>query len=86
MNPVRALTLFLAMSGVPATAIASEADVSPALRAYTEAECRDDAIRLCADVISDEAAIIACMRPTRRLLASPCRQAFDAAVVGDLRR
>ena len=85
LNPLRALTLLLALSGVRATAIASEADVSPALRAHAEAVCRDDAIRLCADVISDEAAIIACMRLTRGLVACPCRQAFHA-VVGDLRR
>ena len=85
MDPVRALTLLLALSGVPSTAMASEADISLASRAHAEAVCRTEAISLCADAISDESAIIACMRPKRGLLVSPCRKAF-VAVVEELRR
>ena len=80
MHPSSVLTLVLAMSIIPSMSLASEADVSPALRAQAEAVCRDDAIRLCADAISDESAIIACMRPKRALLAAPCRKVFDAVV------
>ena len=85
MHLSSALTLILAISIIPSMSLASEADVSPALRAQAEAVCRDDAIRLCADSISDESAIVACMRPKRALLAAPCRKVFDT-VVWDLGR
>ena len=66
-------------------ALASEADVDPALRTRAEAVCRDDAVRLCANAIPDETAILACMRPKRTLLSAPCRRVFDEVVL-DLRR
>ncbi len=62
---------------VPALAMAGTVDVSPDLRQRAEAACKDDALRLCADAIPDEAAIIACMRPKRTSLGAPCRVAFD---------
>ncbi|RYB04376.1 hypothetical protein [Lichenibacterium ramalinae] len=80
MPSVRVLFATLATLFVPSAALVAAADVSPALRAQAEAVCRDDAIRLCADAISDEAAIVACMRPKRALLTGPCRKVFDAVV------
>ncbi len=85
MSPLRPVILLLAMLLLPSMALASEADVSPALRAQAEAVCRDDAFRLCADAMPDEAAILACMRPKRAMLAAPCRKVFDE-VVQDVRR
>ena len=85
MTPVRPAILLLATVLLPCVAFATEADVSPGLRAQAEAVCRDDAFRLCADAIPDEAAILACMRPKRAMLAAPCRKVFDA-VVRDLGR
>lgn len=84
---LRVLTVTLALTTVlvPTVAIAAETDVSPALRAQAEALCRDDALRLCADAIPDEPAILACMRPKRASLTAPCRKVFDE-VVRDMRR
>lgn len=82
---------FLAVSAVilaaqaSSMALAGEADVGPALRARAQAECRDDALRLCADAIPDKGAVLACMRPKRVLLSTPCRKVFDEVVL-DLRR
>lgn len=69
----------------PSVALAAAADVSPALRAQAEAVCRDDALRLCADAVPDETAILACMRTKRAQLSAPCRAVFDE-VVRDVRR
>ena len=85
MSRVLTVTLALTIVLVPAMALAAETDVSPALRAKAEALCRDDALRLCADAIPDEPAIITCMRPKRASLTAPCRKVFDE-VVRDMRR
>ena len=76
MRSIYALTLALGALA-PAFAVAGTVDVSPDLRQRAEAACKDDALRLCADAIPDESAIIACMRPKRASLAAPCRSAFD---------
>ena len=59
-------TLVLAFGAalLPSVASAGVEDVSPALREQAEAVCREDAMRLCADAIPDETAIIACMGPS----------------------
>lgn len=79
---LRALTfsLPLAMALIPAAALVGVADVSPGLRARAEAICKEDALRLCADAVPDEDAIVACMRPKRALLTAPCRTVFDQVV------
>ena len=79
-----AASIFLVVQ-FPSVALASEADVSPVLRARAEAVCRDDAVRLCSAAIPDEGAILACMRPKRALLSVPCQKVFDAVVL-DMRR
>lgn len=76
MRSIYALTLALGALA-PAFAVAGTVDVSPDLRQRAEAACQDDALRLCADAIPDESAIIACMRPKRASLAASCRSAFD---------
>ena len=85
MNPLRPAILLLATVLLTSTVLASEGDVSPALRAQAEAVCRDDAFRLCADAVPDESAILACMRPKRAMLTAPCRKVFDE-VAQNLRR
>ncbi|WP_237482784.1 hypothetical protein [Lichenibacterium dinghuense] len=85
MPPVRVLFATLATLVVPSAALAAAADVSPALRARAEAVCRDDALRLCADAIPDETAILTCMRPKRAQLSAPCRTVFNE-VVRNVRR
>lgn len=85
MLHVLTFTLALTTVLVPALAIAADSNVSPALRAQAEALCRDDAVRLCADAIPDEAAILACMGPKRAALKAPCRKVFDE-VVDEVRR
>ncbi len=85
MSPLRPAILLLATVLLPSLALAGEADVSPALRAQAEVMCKDDAVRLCADAIPDESAILACMRPKRAMLTAPCRKVFDE-VVQDVRR
>ena len=79
------LTLSLAIVLAPAVALGGEADVSPALRAQAEAVCMDDALRLCPASITDEATVVACMRPKRAKLTMPCRKVFDE-VVQEVRR
>ncbi len=37
-------------------------------------------MRLCADAIPDESAIVACMRPKRSELTPLCRKVFDEVV------
>ncbi len=76
MNPLRPAILLLATVLLPSMALASEADVSPALRAQAEAGCRDDAFRLCADAIPNEAAILALRHP---LISRDCNQPLDCA-------
>lgn len=85
MSPLRAVVLLLATVLPPSMVFAGEADVSPALRAQTEAVCRDDAVRLCTDAMPDESAILACMRPKRAMLTPSCRKVFDE-VVQNVRR
>lgn len=58
MASVRVLLATLVTLVVPSAALAAAADVSPILRAQAEAVCRDDALRLCADAIPDETAIL----------------------------
>ena len=77
MHAALAVALVLATALIPPVALASEEDVSPALRRHAEAPCRGDALRLCADAIPDEAAILACMRPKRASLSPSCRGVFD---------
>lgn len=74
------LTYFLTLvlwASASSTVMAGSADIDPELRQRAEAACRDDALRLCADAVPDEAAIVACMRPKRASLTAPCRSAFD---------
>ncbi len=85
MSHLRPSILLVATVLLPSMALASEADVSPALRAQAEAVCRDDALKLCASAIPDESAILACMRPKWAMLAAPCRKIFDE-VLQNLRR
>ena len=77
MLRILAVSALLFAAQASPMALAGEADISPALRARAEAACRDDAVRLCAEAIPDENAILACMRPKRALLSAPCRRAFD---------
>ena len=65
---------------VPTLSLAGAADVSPALRGEAEALCRTDAMRLCAEAIPDESAILECMRPKRSELTPSCRKVFDEVV------
>jgi hypothetical protein len=67
------------------TAFAGVDDVTPALRKQAEAVCQADALRLCADAIPDETAVVSCMRPKRALLTVPCRKIFDE-VTREVRR
>ncbi len=64
----------------PSMALAGVADVSPALRGEAESLCQSDAVRLCADALPDETAIVACMRPKRSQLTPSCRKVFDEVV------
>lgn len=73
-------TLVVCAILVPSIALAGTADVSTALRVQAEAVCKDDAMRLCADAIPDESAVVACMRPKRSELTPPCRKVFDEVV------
>ena len=79
------LALALATAAGPAVALAGTADVSLALREQAEALCRDDALRLCADAVPNESAIITYMRPKRAMLTTPCRKVFDE-VLQEVRR
>ena len=84
---MQSISTIVWLSAVLLSSVASAGveDVSPALREQAEAVCRDDAMRLCADAIPDETAIIACMRPKRAMLTVPCRKIFDE-VMQDVRR
>jgi len=39
--------------------------------------CQDDAIRLCGDVVPDEARVAACMHRHKAMLSPQCRQMFQ---------
>ena len=84
MSTALAISLLAATAVIASTAHAEAADVGPALRTRAETVCRDDALRLYADAVPDEAAILACMRPKRDLLSAPCRTIYDevAKIVG----
>ena len=69
--------MVLTVACLPSLASAAASDVSQALRERAETLCRDDALRLCANALPDEAAVIACMRPKRASLTASCRTVFD---------
>ena len=77
-------TIYLSMAlfivVVPSLSYAGVAEVSPALRGEAEALCQSDALRLCAEAVPDETAIVACMRPKRSELTPSCRKVFDEVV------
>ena len=85
MRPMLTVVMTLSLASVPSLSFAGIGDISPAFRERAEAICRDDALRLCAETIPDEEAIIACMQPKRQLLTLPCRRIFDE-VMQDVRR
>ncbi len=66
--------LFLALSvATPASALDKEQ-----LRQQTQALCTDDAMRLCGDVVTDEAKASSCMKTHRAQLSAQCQKAVKA--------
>lgn len=69
------------MKSVPALVILSLLMTSPALsqsdlRSQEQIACEDDAYRLCADEIPDEALVASCMARQKSKLSPGCRAMF----------
>lgn len=63
---------------VPNIAMARTLKKDP--REEAEQVCYDDAMKLCGDVVPDEAKITACMGQKHAQLSAPCAKVFDAGL------
>lgn len=68
--------LLMALSvAIPASAATASKEQ---LRQQAQALCSDDAMRLCGDVVADEAQASACMKTHRAQLSPQCQKAVKA--------
>lgn len=75
MKRITLATAVTALTLLPS--LASAEITTDTVRQRAEQACYDDANRLCADAIPDEAKITACMKVHRTQLNPKCRAVFD---------